>query len=428
MKPKALPKLILRTGAWTLKRNVPVRYHAVENRRQIWRTLSAANHLKAQKEAEAFWKQCLVSWERKLIATGHIKSQENRLASLQVHNAGFAYLPISKVAILPIEDLLARIEKIAQNSAGELDLCMADALLGLLPEPRLISDIFSAYRSYAFKIETISDAPQRIRQRQVGDMRAVNKLIQFFGDVDITSLKLHEVGQMYREVWMNERIPPSRLSTLNDRLYRLQRISSAASMVLGFDMPFRFSDAAMKERWRPERPAFSEQWIKDRIIGSGALMRLPEAERLLILGMINTGYRLMEGANLLPAEIVLDHDIPHLNLSGTLHPLKTPAAYRLIPLTGISLEAFRAAPKGFASLRDDPALSARLNRFLTKEGLRETGRHTVHSFRHSFAARLAQAGVYEGMIAQLMGHKLRRGYGRGAPLILRIKAIQSLGF
>jgi integrase len=199
-------------------------------------------------------------------------------------------------------------------------------------------------------------------------------------------------------------------------------------MVLGFDMPFRFSDAAMKERWRPERTAFSEQWIKDRIIGSGALMRLPEAERLLILGMINTGYRLMEGANLLPDEIVLDHDIPHLNLSGALRPLKTPAAYRLIPLTGISLEAFRAAPKGFASLRDDPALSARLNRFLTKEGLRETGRHTVHSFRHSFAARLAQAGVYEGMIAQLMGHKLRRGYGRGAPLDLRIKAIQSLGF
>lgn len=156
-------------------------------------------------------------------------------------------------------------------------------------------------------------------------------------------------------------------------------------------------------------------------------MRLPEAERFLIMGMINTGYRLMEGANLLPEEIKLDRDIPHLNLSGQLRPLKTSAAYRIIPLTGISLEAFRAAPNGFASLRDDYALSARLNRFLTKEGLRETERHTVHSLRHSFAARLAAAGVYEDMIAQLMGHKLRRGYGRGAPLEVRNRVIQGLG-
>lgn len=59
--------------------------------------------------------------------------------------------------------------------------------------------------------------------------------------------------------------------------------------------------------------------------------------------------------------------------------LKTPAAYRLVPLTGIGLEEFKAFPEGFPSLRDDMALSGRLNRFLTRVGLRETAHSSLVS-------------------------------------------------
>ena len=134
----------------------------------------------------------------------------------------------------------------------------------------------------------------------------------------------------------------------------------------------------------------------------------------------------MEGANLLPEEIVLDHQIPHLDFRGAFSLLKTPSAYRQIPLVGISLEVFRANPGGFPTLRDDPNLSARLNRFLTKAHLRETPQHTIHSLRHSFSSRLARAGVYENLIAELMGHSLGRGYGRGSPLEFRLEAVQKI--
>ena len=48
------------------------------------------------------------------------------------------------------------------------------------------------------------------------------------------------------------------------------------------------------------------------------------------------------------------------------------AARRVIPLAGVSLEAFRECPEGFPRYADNPTLSATVNNYLRENGLPET--------------------------------------------------------
>ena len=45
---------------------------------------------------------------------------------------------------------------------------------------------------------------------------------------------------------------------------------------------------------------------------------------------------------------------------------------RVIPLAGVSLEAFRECPEGFPRYADNPTLSATVNNYLRENGLPET--------------------------------------------------------
>jgi integrase len=143
--------------------------------------------------------------------------------------------------------------------------------------------------------------------------------------------------------------------------------------------------------------------------------------------MINTGYRLSEGANLQPGDIRLDGAIPHLVIRGNERSLKTRHSARHVPLAGISLRAFQDCPTGFPRYRDKASLSERLNSFLTAQGLRETPRHTTYSLRHAFEQRLIGAGVDRRLQAELMGHSDGRpAYARPLPLDMLLPAIEAI--
>ncbi|OZB15165.1 MAG: integrase, partial [Rhodobacterales bacterium 34-62-10] len=98
--------------------------------------------------------------------------------------------------------------------------------------------------------------------------------------------------------------------------------------------------------------------------------------------------------------------------------LKTPYARRVIPLTGVSLEAFRAFPDGFPRYRNNSAgLSGAVNKYLEENGLRESPEHSFYSLRHSFEDRMLAAGIDDRIRRDLFGHALdRERYGKGATL------------
>ncbi|WP_246040514.1 hypothetical protein [Roseovarius arcticus] len=78
--------------------------------------------------------------------------------------------------------------------------------------------------------------------------------------------------------------------------------------------------------------------------------------------MINTGLRSSELAGLTPKEIRLDANMPHIALAPHGRQLKTKSSRRTIPLLGVSLEAMRTHPDGFARYRESSAsLGATVN-------------------------------------------------------------------
>ena len=108
--------------------------------------------------------------------------------------------------------------------------------------------------------------------------------------------------------------------------------------------------------------------------------------------------------------------------------IKTRSSRRYIPLTGISLEIFRAFPDGFARYHDGAAsLSATVNKYLRANGLMETEAHVMYSLRHAFEDRMLRAGFDERIRRDLMGHALdRERYGDGGGPAHKLKLLQAI--
>ena len=94
------------------------------------------------------------------------------------------------------------------------------------------------------------------------------------------------------------------------------------------------------------RLPFSEIWLRDRLTAPGALDGLNLEARCILLGMINTGYRPSEAQSLWRDQIKLDCNYPHISIEPNGRTLKTQSSRRIIPLVGVSLEAFKACPNG----------------------------------------------------------------------------------
>jgi integrase len=143
--------------------------------------------------------------------------------------------------------------------------------------------------------------------------------------------------------------------------------------------------------------------------------------------MVNTGYRPSEGACLTAAQIRLDHNVPHISIEPVGRQLKSAYARRIIPLAGVSLEAFRQCPDGFPRYADNPALSATVNKYLRANGLMESPGHSLYSLRHSFEDRMLAAGIDDRIRRDLFGHRLtRERYGKGADLDHLLRVIQAV--
>jgi integrase len=138
--------------------------------------------------------------------------------------------------------------------------------------------------------------------------------------------------------------------------------------------------------------------------------------------MINTGYRPSEAAGLTAGRIRLDHEVPHLVIaSDETRQIKNKTSRREIPLTGVSLEVFKAFPGGFPRYREKPAsLSGTVNSYLRENRLMESGRHVMYSLRHSFEDRMLRGRIDERIRRELMGHSLgRQKYGQGGGLAFK---------
>ena len=417
-----------RGKVYWLKRRVPARYAPVETRKEIWRSLKTDSLAKATQKADAMWNELIEGWEARL--AGRSSEAEERFAAAHDLAAarGVRFLSARAVAELPIGQVLERVEAVAPAAApDEPDRVEAAALLGGAAEvPITVSRALELYWGMT-RDELLNKSEDQVRRWKNPRKKAIRNFIKVVGDKPINQISADDMGD-FRNWWM-ERIEAEGLTTNtgNKDLTHLGSVLKTvnARKLLGIALPV--SGFSFKESDSTPRPPFSDDWIRERLLAPGALGGLNAEARAILLGMVNTGYRPGEAAGLLPEDIMLDAEVPHIRIrDNAARAIKNAPSRRDVPLVGVSLEAFRDFSDGFPRYQTGSAdLSATVNKYLRENGLAETARHTLYSLRHSFEDRLLRARVDERVRRDILGHALgRERYGEAGGPAFRVGEIQ----
>jgi integrase len=408
--------IIRRGSVFHLRRRVPLRFRRVEPRETVWISLHTVSESIAAAKAPLAWQSMVEAWEARL--AGDTSDAERRFEAARDLAAarGFRYLPAARVAALPTAELLARVEAIPERR-GQSDRIEAAALLGGAQEARItVSRALDLYWTLAAD-KARGKSEDQLRRWRNPLKKATANFVAVVGDKPLAEISGDDMLD-FRGWWI-EKIEAEGLTpnSANKDFTHLGVVWRTVNKLKRLGLVLSLSDLALKEDERRTRPPFSVDWIRDKLLAPGALDGLNTEARCIVLGMVNTGYRPSEGASLGAAQIRLDAKVPHLSIEPVGRQLKSAYARRVIPLAGVSLDAFRACPNGFPRYADNPSLSATVNKYLRERGLMESPAHSLYSLRHSFEDRMLAAGVDDRIRRDLFGHRLdRERYGKGASL------------
>ena len=423
-----MAKAHIRDGIFYLRKRVPRRFEDVEKRREIWLSLHTDSKIEAERRLPMVWAERMRAWEA-------LQDGRRDAATLSVHAArkiarahGVRYVPIEELSALGPAEVVGRVTAISEHD-GVLSRNEAKAFLGIADKRRLtISQALDEFWTLT-KDQVADRSDDQIRKWRNPRIKAMNAFVEGVGDLYLDEISAGDTLDFRNFLWDRIEAGEIKADTANKDLAHFGTILRTVNRMLKLELSLPLEGLRFKVELQQSRPPFSDDWITSKILASGALSGLNTEARCIVLGMVNTGYRPSEGASLLEADIRLDHNVPHIHIHGKSRPLKTPHSERIIPLCGVSLEAFRACPKGFPRYFDSPSLSAAVNKYLRAHDLQESPDHTLYSFRHSFEDRLLDADVDERIRRDLMGHTLNRvRYGKGASLEKLHSVISQIAF
>ncbi|MEM6898146.1 MAG: DUF6538 domain-containing protein [Pseudomonadota bacterium] len=401
---------------YQMRRRVPRRFESVEDRKVVWISLHTDSETIARSKADEAWRHMTEAWEARLSGCSEAAAERYEAALELAQLRGFRYLDIQKVSELPIDKLVERVEAVPEVM-GTPDTIEATALLGAAEKPEItVNNALQLYWSLA-REKVIGKSDDQIRRWRNPRIKAVRNFVEIVGDKRIDQITRDDMLD-FRQFWL-ERIETEGLTpnSANKDLIHLSEVLKTVNVMkrLGIELPL--GELSFREGERRTRPPFSTVWIKERLLAPNALDGSNSEARALLLGMINTGYRPSEGAALTEATIRLDGPTPHISIEADGRQLKSIHARRRIPLTGVSLEAFRLFPTGFARYRKSASLSGTVNKYLRENGLLESDSHSLYSIRHAFEDRMIEAGIDDRIRRDLFGHRLdRERYGKGASI------------
>ncbi len=247
--------------------------------------------------------------------------------------------------------------------------------------------------------------------------KAVANLVAVVGDKAIEDVD-REDALAFRG-WLRERMAEGvSANTVNKDLYHLSGIWRTVEDMKRLGIDGKLWTGLRFDEEKTSRPTWTATQV-GALLAPRALGGLNDAARDVLLLMVNTGARPSELCNLLPEEIILDAEVPFLNIGGAkARRLKTDHSARPIPLVGVSLDAAKRNPDGFARYLDrSTGWSNLVNKFLRDNKLAPTEAHTAYGLRHAFEDRLLAVEAPDRIASDLMGHTTKRPrYGAGAEL------------
>ncbi len=251
---------------------------------------------------------------------------------------GFQYKPLDEFATAQTEERLAHLKALETNK-GELQKPSkndSDSLLGIVDRPQIL--LSQAFAIYCYKIATsklIGKSEVQKKAWKKVNTRDIANLTHVYGDLSMSEISRGHARAFHE--WWAGRIMPN-----NPKLKALTA-NSGNRDVGNMNKLFRqyWEHEGDEERKNPFRklrivdnrgkdiPHFSNEWVRPKILAPGIFDGLNWEAALLVYGLIETGYRPSELANLLPQNIKLNAPIPHIYIRNSqARQLKSTASIR----------------------------------------------------------------------------------------------------
>ncbi len=365
-------------------------------------------------EIEAYWQQ--------LIKTGSLHSLERFKAAVEgARLFGFGYYPAAELAQMPLPEIFIRLDAIEKKINAPKQV---EAIAGGVPKPViLLSDCFPKYLAFSKNL-IMNKTEDQIRKWENPRKKAMKNFINVTGDKPINELTRDDTlkvrDSLIMRVQQGNIVPVS----ANKEIVFAKTLIEGVSDNLNFNLDIKhlFRKLILDKGDEGRRLPFETNYIVNTLLDEQKLKGLNLEAKAALYAFAETGAGFSELTGLVPDDIVLNHEIPHIVItSRDKHSLKTKYRRRIIPLVGYALDAFKAYPNGFKSYFGKPDnLSATVNKYLHENGLLPTDMHSAYSLRHSFQDRLTHINAPDRLQADLMGHKFNRpSYGDGASLPLK---------
>jgi len=387
-------------------------------------SLAEAN-AKAPKVAE----QIRAEWEA-LAAGDAGRARDHYTAARKLAEArGFPYVPLADLAApdASLEDLVRRVLSLADPGGNLASSAVVDAVLGAVP-PALptLSEVWDEYCDLT-RTQHMRKSEAQLEKWKNPRRRALDLWTEVCGDIPLDRITRADALK-FRKYW-SDRIAADDLTPqyANKIIGHLSAIFRAYDDAHALDLKNPFKGLALKGETDNARPAFSLEWVRDRLLAPGALDGLNDEARDVLLVMVNTGLRPSEITDAPLADWHLSANVPYLAVTPTGRELKVAHTRREIPLLGVSLEAGRRiVARGGCTryLHGATRWSAAVGKYLRENGLAESPRHTPYSLRHYIENRLQATGADDRVRADILGHRYARPrYGDGGAVAGRAAAL-----
>lgn len=423
-----------RAGYWALVRRVPKEFSHLDRRSfaRISTGIRVADDPRGVRasavlpylnaDLERHW-QDLAAGVKSGSVRSHVAVQR------RAQRLGLTYMPAAAVAAEPLSEVMQRLELLERLGTVDDPEEVAVVLGGVEPPNLMLSDIAAEYEDIQrASLVGMSDDQLRI-WRNVKD-RAVEHLVRIVGDKPARDLTRADALK-FRNHWQDRVVEGKvKIATANKSIGQAAKMLRVVEDAKQVGIPPVFRLLRIEGGEEGHRAAFEPQFVQNIILAENALSDLNEEARRIIYVCADTGLRPAEICNLTAETIRLDAEVPHVLVRADGRKLKTAQSEREMPLVGCALAAMKLQRRGFPRYRDrSSALSALLNQFLSRRGMRPTTDHTVYSLRHTFEDRLTAIEVPEKIIASLMGHKFQRPkYGAGPSLKQRQEWLSRIAF
>ncbi|QMV00122.1 integrase [Devosia sp. D6-9] len=424
-------------GIWYYHRKVPKALRDVDGRAPLVRiSLETRSIGEARPRRDAYEAADNQLWGAMLAGDDQVRARKIYEATVRRAEAmGFDYRPAAELAELPIGDLVERTRAIA--AAGRTIEQQAALLGGETPPPLVLTAVYDLYVDEIATAELRTKSLQQRRKWTNVKKRSVERFVEVVGDIEMNRISREHALKFWR--YWQQRIAPKEgrathtPSSGNRELGSLRTIYAEYFAHIGqMDRvnPFAGLSFAEKAKQKKLRPPFPTDWIRTKILQPGALDRLNDQARAIVLATIEVGARPSETCNLTSEQIRINAPVPHLAFEERDDPdnpreLKSAASIRVVPLVGVALEVFKRFPNGFPRYREkEESLSQLVNKYLRNNGLAPTPRHTLYGLRHSMEDRMKEAGIGDDLRRILLGHRIdREEYGIGGSLEWRQKEL-----